>query len=170
MSTMTRDEILAAVMAGKSLRGANLTRATLTGTNLRSAHLRSADLTDAILTGANLGHRSIVPDTGAFRVWKKLAKGALCCLLVPAEARRMSSLVGRKCRVEYADVLSITDGDGRPVGECLSSYVPGGLGPMLRYVVGQRVVPDAYDDDIRVECSHGIHCFITKAEAEEYNV
>ena len=82
----------------------------------------------------------------------------------------MSSLVGRKCRVEYADVLRITDRDGRPVGECLSSYVPGGLGPMLRYVVGQRVVPDAYDDDIRAECSHGIHCFITKAEAEEYNV
>ena len=132
MSTMTRDEILAAVMAGTSL----------TGADLRGAHLTGAHLTDANLTGADLGHRSIVPDTGAFTAWKKLARGALCCLLVPAEARRMSSLVGRKCRVEYADVLSITDGDGRPVGERLSSYVPGGLGPMLRYVVGQRVVPE----------------------------
>ena len=170
MSTMTRDEILAAVMAGKSLTGANLGYANLGYANLTGANLGYATLTRATLTGADLGPRSIVPDTGAFTAWKKLARGELCCLLVPAEARRMSSLVGRKCRVEYADVLRITDRDGRPVGECLSSYVPGGLGPMLRYVVGQRVVPDAYDDDIRVECSHGIHCFITKAEAEEYNV
>jgi hypothetical protein len=36
------------------------------------------------------------------------------------------------------------------------------------YKAGVVVHPDKYDDDIRVECTHGIHFFITRKEAEEY--
>ena len=36
------------------------------------------------------------------------------------------------------------------------------------YRNGELTYPDSYDDDIRVGCSHGIHFFITKAEAEEW--
>jgi hypothetical protein len=36
------------------------------------------------------------------------------------------------------------------------------------YTQGAMVYPDKYDDDIRIECTHGIHFFITKREAEEY--
>jgi len=32
------------------------------------------------------------------------------------------------------------------------------------------VAAESFDDDVRVECSSGIHFFITKAEAETYDV
>ena len=180
---MTRDEILAAVRAGTSLRGANLrgadlryadlTDANLTGADLthanlryadlRYADLRGADLTDADLTDADLGARSIVPDVGAFTAWKALRDGCIARLTIPVDARRVSPLVGRKCRAEYAVVEAITasDGSGRTTGESLHDAA-------FTYTVGQTVRPDAFDDDIRVECSNGIHFFITRAEATEY--
>ena len=43
------------------------------------------------------------------------------------------------------------------------------LGVPLMYRVGKTVESDSYDDDIRVECSHGIHFFLTRKEAEEWN-
>jgi hypothetical protein len=36
------------------------------------------------------------------------------------------------------------------------------------YVVGETVVADKYDPNPRVECSGGIHFFMTRAEAEAY--
>lgn len=37
------------------------------------------------------------------------------------------------------------------------------------YVVGEVTRPDSFNDDIRIECSNGIHFFITLREAQEYN-
>jgi len=34
------------------------------------------------------------------------------------------------------------------------------------YTVGKMAIPDKYDPDRRNECSHGIHFYITKIEAE----
>lgn len=36
------------------------------------------------------------------------------------------------------------------------------------YEVGKEVVPDLFDEDRWKECSHGIHFFITRKEAENY--
>ena len=36
------------------------------------------------------------------------------------------------------------------------------------YCVGEIVKPDSYNDDIREECTNGLHFFITKREAEDY--
>jgi hypothetical protein len=36
------------------------------------------------------------------------------------------------------------------------------------YKTGCEVFPDSFDPDPRVECSHGIHFFITREEAEAY--
>jgi len=74
--------------------------------------------------------------------------------MIPDDARRTASIVGRKCRAEYAIVL---DGNGR------STY-----DSQMSYIVGEKVVPDAYDPDIRVECTSGIHFFLTREEAEAY--
>lgn len=38
----------------------------------------------------------------------------------------------------------------------------------FKYTVGKIVRPDAFDPNPLVECSSGIHFFITKEEAEEY--
>ena len=72
---------------------------------------------------------------------------------MPSGAKRTSSLVGRKCRAEYVKVLE-GSGISRRGGE---------------YKEGKLVYPDSYDDDIRVECTHGIHFFMTREEAEEWS-
>ncbi len=36
------------------------------------------------------------------------------------------------------------------------------------YEEGKEVRADSYDDDWRVECSHGIHWFLTRKEAEDW--
>ena len=140
---------------------ANLQNADLRGAYLQGAHLRGADLQNADLRGANLQNAKlqnaklppyqICPETGGFIAWKKVISGVIK-LYIPARAKRMSSLAGRKCRAEYVKVLKGSGNSSR-----------GG-----EYVQGEIYRPDSYDDDIRVECSHGVHFFITKAEAEAY--
>jgi hypothetical protein len=131
---------------------------TLSGANLLGANLSGANLTGANLTGANLPHFQIVPEVGAFVGWKKLANGTIAKLEIPADAKRTSSLVGRKCRASKVVVL---EGEGEsPTATTKLHYAP-----------GMTVEADSYyDDDIRVECSHGIHFFLTKAEAEEWEL
>ncbi len=96
--------------------------------------------------------RTILP-AGDLVAWKKLAGGIVCELKIPADAKRVGGLIGRKCRAEYA--LVVANG-----GESMRGN--------LTYEVGKRVDPDKFDDNPLVECSSGIHFFITKLEAEEY--
>lgn len=138
-------------LCGADLRGANLRSANLRGANLMDANLRGADL-----RGANLPPFQIVPSAGSFIAWKKTTTGVIK-IRVPAKAKRTSSLVGRKCRAEYVVVLS---GDG------CNGFSP--THGKLQYKKGETIVADKYDDDIRVECTHGIHFFMTKEEAEQW--
>ena len=78
-------------------------------------------------------------------------------LRIPADARRCHAF-GRKCRAEFADVLEVI---GAEVG--ISQH-----DGKTEYRVGERVVPDRFDDDWRKECAPGIHFFITRTEAEAY--
>jgi hypothetical protein len=78
---------------------------------------------------------------------------------VPAEAKRTSSLVGRKGRVEYGKLVE-TD---PAVDKVRSLY-----NWKICYKVGEVMYPDSYSDDIRVECTNGIHVFLTKKEAERW--
>ena len=152
-----------------NLRGANLYGANLIGANLRGAILRGADLRDAILSGAilsgailsgadlrdaeGLEQQSILP-AGQLIGYKKLADGSIAKLRIPASAARVNAYGSRKCRAEFAFVLSSTGAiakhDGTP------------------YPKRGKIVPDKYDPDPRVECSHGIHFFITEQEAKDY--
>ena len=84
--------------------------------------------------------------------WKKLQGKSVAKILIPAEAKRTSSLVSRKCRAEFVEVLE-GGGFDRRTG-------------LLEYKEGEIVRPDSYDDDIRIECTHGIHFFMTRREAE----
>ena len=156
-----------AYLRGANLRGAYLNGAYLDGANLRGAYLSEADLRGAYLSeanlrgaylnGANLPNFQICPEEGDFIGWKKLQGNIVAKLLIPAEAKRTSTLVGRKCRAEFVKVLELTH----------STYDM--YSGRTLYVQGEMVYPDKYDDDIRIECTNGIHFFITKREAEEYD-
>jgi hypothetical protein len=99
-----------------------------------------------------------VPERGSFVAWKAVltADGgkAVIRVRIPKDAKRTSTLVGRKCRASHVKVLS---GHG---------FSP--TSGHLEYRKGHIVHADKFDDDIRVECTHGIHFFLTRKEAEEY--
>jgi hypothetical protein len=144
-----------------NLRCANLRCANLSGANLSGADLSGADLNGANLSGANLRdadieklitQRSIVAE-GDLIVWKKISSG-VCKLLIPKEAARVGGVVGRKCRAEYAVVLT---------GSGSSKY-----DPTFVYTPGSKVRPDKWDNNPLIECSPGIHFFLTKHEAKNY--
>lgn len=118
------------------------------------AALRVAIEAGAYLAGAKLPHFQI--PQGSLAAWKK-ASGKLVKLLIPAEARRTATLIGRKCRAEYAIVLEVEG--GKPVESNRGHVI---------YAPGETVRPDSYDPDPRVECTHGIHFFLTREEAEEW--
>jgi hypothetical protein len=150
---------------GANLRGANLRDADLYGANLCDANLYGADLRDAYLYGAKninpliAAQLSVPPETGAFEGWKICRDGVLVRLLIPSTAKR-SSATGRKCRCSKATVLEIVGGDGKTAtSQRDDSFV---------YGVGGTLTVSDFDDNRWVECSRGIHFFITRKEAEEY--
>ena len=167
-ANLSRANLRGADLRGADLRGANLSYADLSDANLRGADLRGANLSYADLSDANLSraknlHYSHCPDEGDFIAFKKLSCGLIAKLRIPAEAKRTSSIVGRKCRAEFAEVIAIYK-DEKEVLEGFSSHDNG----KTKYVVGEIVKPDSYDGDPRVECTNGIHFFITKQEAIDY--
>ena len=102
------------------------------------------------------------PETGSFTGWKQGYGGRIIQLEIPADAKR-SSGNGRKCRCDKAKVISIVDKDGNQVEEAVS-YTDSDF----IYKVGETVYPDGWDSDRWNECSKGIHFFMTRREAVEY--
>ena len=137
-----------AILRSADLYGANLRSADLSGANLQSANLSGADLEKAV------SQRTIVAK-GDLIGYKKLVGGVIAKLKIPAKARRLGGLTGRKCRAEYAKVI---EGTGYT-----SAY-----GPKTLYRPGKIVRPDSFDPDPLNVCSHGIHFYITRAEAEAH--
>ncbi len=145
-------------LQGADLRGVNLRYANLQGVNLQGADLQGADLRGAYLHGSDFRGADLssfqIAQHCELRVYKKV-QGKIVHLLIPRFAKRTASLAGRKCRASCAYVLAI-QGD-TPVST-----------RGVTYKIGAWVYPDSYDGDIRVVCTHGIHFFQTRKEAEEY--
>ena len=166
-----RANLEGANLEGANLEGANLEGAYLKGVNLYCANLYRAYLYRAYLEGANLEGANLeganlnlqCPEKGSFIAFKKV-NGYIVELEIQADAKR-SSATTRKCRCEFAKVLSITNKDGSDSGLTVihnDNYCG------CDYVVGEIVRSDSWDDDRWNECSHGIHFFITRDEAVNY--
>ena len=149
---------IGADLRGVDLRGANLIGADLRDVDLRDAILKDTVLTRSILTDARLPHFQICPEEGSFIAYKK-AGGAVLKLKIPEASKRTSTLDGRKCRAESAYTLGVLADTNRTEFYTRNNAV---------YKVGQITHADSFDDDIRVECTHGIHFFMTKKEAQEW--
>ena len=131
-----------------------------------SAIKAGANLSGAYLHGAkNISDKlnaetSIVPETGGFQGWKKCQNNVIVRLRIPASAKR-SSATGRKCRAERVLVLEVF---GDEIGTSQYEYAP-----KIVYKKGETVTCDAWNPDRWVECSGGIHFFLTRYEAENYS-
>jgi hypothetical protein len=164
-STLRDANLYGANLSGANLSGANLYGANLYGANLSGANLSDADLRDANLSGAkNINELSqaqilIVPETGAFTAWKKCRYGVVVKLSVPDGAKR-SNATGRKCRAERVNVIEIIGAD-----EGISDY-----DNSVKYRAGEIVECDKWNEDRWTECGGGIHFFITRIEAESYEL
>ena len=149
------------------LQSADLRGAYLKGADLREANLNGADLRGADLEGAKLPEFLVkLPPVGeSFIGWKKVCGGVVLKLEIPAESPRVSTFIGTKCRAKRAKVLEAFDFSGNPAQETefesLRDYT-------FVYRVGEVVEVRDFDDDIRVECTRGIHFFIEREEAQEY--
>ena len=160
-------DLCGADLCGAYLCGAYLRDANLCGANLCDANLRGANLRGANLRGANLrdakGCYLSCPTEGSFIGWKK-ASGHIVKLRIPEDARR-SSATGHKCRCDKAYVMEIQNMDGTKATE---DTVRADHDKNFVYTVGATVeVPD-FDDNRWSECAPGIHFFIDRRAAVEY--
>jgi hypothetical protein len=154
-------DLRCANLRGADLRGADISYANLSGVDLSGADLRCANLRGADISGAILPNFSVCPEIGAFDAYKKVGIDTILHLRIPADAKRVSSLVGRKCRASKVKVLAVVHGsttDMTSRHDCI-----------FQYKVGKMHEPsNGFDDDIRVECAAGIHFFMTLKESMEY--
>ena len=107
-------------------------------------------------------------------------KNALVTLEIPEDSEvimpciPMMTTTGNKFRCAYAKVLDVVDADNqeRHVDCAFSIYdikkrFSYGYNdkPITTYIKGRKVVADALDKDPAIECSYGIHFFLSKREA-----
>ncbi len=158
-------DLSCADLSGADLSGADLSGADLRDAVLSGADLRDANLRDAYLRGADLGDAFLpdfqIPQDGSLIVWKAV-EGGIARIEVPAEAKRTACLINRKCRAEFVRTLEIIiDGE-------TTRSAPGRHDRSILYIVGEITRPDSYDDNPAVDCTHGIHFFLTRKDAEEW--
>ena len=136
----------------------NGVRANLCGANLCGADLRGAKNVPFI--------PMVCPETGSYIAYKK-ASGFIVVLNILPDALR-SSATGRKCRASKAEVVRIENLDGSPVSSDIE-FVVSNYDHDFIYRPGEIVeVPD-FDTDRWNECAPGIHHFINRQEAVDYN-
>ena len=148
------------------LRNANLRNTDLRNTDLRNTDLRDANLHNALLAGADLGNIRInyltigihAAPLGDLICWAKKS-GHIIKILVPADAPR-SCATTRKSRAAWVKTLEI-DGDVTRL-EHSTEY------GITIYEIGEITHADRWDENRWNECSHGIHFFLTKEEAEAW--
>lgn len=165
----------------------NLEHSSLRNTNLESAMLCKVNFSDSNIGGANFCNSVLenvsfenvyhnentiffalqCPEEGSFIGYKKAINKdeefVIVKLQITEDAKR-SSATSRKCRCSKTKVLSITSIDGKieydSAHACYDrSFV---------YKVGETVEVTDFDEDRWNECSTGIHFFITRDEAVQY--
>ena len=86
-------------------------------------------------------------------------------LEIPEDAKRLSG-TERKCRCDKAKVLQIQNLDETQAD---TDTVHSDYDKDFVYKIGEIVNVSDFDDDRWNECSRGIHFFINRQEAVEYN-
>ena len=120
--------------------------------------------------------RQLCPQEGSFIGYKSVdlyqpigeyhwIKG-IAVLEIPADAERVNGF-NNKCRCSKAKVLRLEDIEGN-VLTSYTAYSPVQTDNMIKYIPGEMVYPDSFDDNVFVECSHGIHFFMNKEKAINY--
>lgn len=89
----------------------------------------------------------------------------ICELLIPSYAKRIV-IEGGKCRCDIAKVRRLYTMNGEDFKGRARPFIQSDSN--LRYEVGKNVCADFYDDCIYIDCSGGIHFFMTEQEARDF--
>ena len=162
------------------LRKADLSEADMYEADLSEADMYEADLKEANLLGTNLKNTNTVcavinedtkidypiacPKTGSFIGYKKAVFRKIVKLQICEDAKR-SSATTKKCRCSKALVLVIENIDESDSGlqEIESIY-----DPSFVYRVGEIAEEPDFDDNRWYECAPGIHFFMDRQDAVDY--
>lgn len=176
-------------LSGLDLKNVNLKSVNLYRTNLRNANLRNADLNytylyktdlsyadlrhanlngaffrEVNLLGTKIDYPIACPETGSFIGYKKAYYGYIVKLQICEDAKR-SSATTKKCRCSKALVLSIENMDGSDSG---LQEIESDFDSRFVYRVGEIAEVSDFDDNRWNECSPGIHFFMDRQDAVEY--
>ena len=162
-------DLIGADLREADLIGADLTEADLSGADLTRADLREADLRGADLRGVRYDENTAFfalqcPEEGSFIGYKICKEYKIVKLLITEDAKR-SSATTRKCRASKAKVLEITNIENTEKYETAVSKYDANF----TYKVGETIEIENFDEDRWSECSEGIHFFITREEAIQYD-
>ena len=148
------------------LRGASLCEANLENTDLSYTNLYGADLRFANLRDTKINHPIACPETGSFIGYKKAFYKKIVKLQICEDAKR-SSATTKKCRCSKALVLAIENIDGSDSGlQEIKSY----FDFSFIYRVGKIVEVSDFDDNRWNECAPGIHFFMDRQDAVDYEI
>ena len=140
-------------LSGANLINADLSKANLSGADLSEADLSGADLS-YIITDENTKYFNLrCPVEGSFVGYKKCMYDVIVTLKITEDALR-SSATGDKCRCSKAEVINIEGAE-----EAISWYSG------FIYHKGDIVEVKDFNQNRWIECTSGIHFFMTKEEA-----
>lgn len=156
-----------------NLKNANLERASLRRVNLTYADIRGAKLYAAVLENAILDNiifddktenfRIHCPEQGTFVAYKKGLDNLIIKLLIPSDARRVSSTMNC-CRCDKAKVLEIKNFEGTKFFDEAWSTVA----ENFCYKLGEWVYAGNFNEDRWYDSTGGIHFWMTEDEAKAY--
>lgn len=139
-----------------NFRSANFSYADFRYADFRSANFRYADFSIKV-NKSTIGLLLACPEEGSFIGYKKCAGGVIVKLQICEDAKR-SSATTLKCRASKVLVLDI-EGDNTAVSKYDHRFI---------YRIGQIIeIPD-FDENRWNECSTGIHFFMNKEVAKNY--
>ena len=153
---LTGANLTSADLYGACLYGANLFGADLTGANLIDSELEYSNLTDAILDEKEQCRNGIVL-TESMIGYKNSNAGKIITLEIPIGAK-VFSINNNKRRTNKVKVIDMQ-------GETELSSIHDND---FKYHVGDEIEITNFDERYNVECSTGIHFFLTREEAENY--
>ena len=168
---LTNTRIDSCDMTNAVLCGANLSRAHIVSSNLSGADFKRADAFNASFVSCNMENISIDYETkfmapapeGDLIGWGK--KGVyIVKMRIPSKAKR-SWATSYKLRAEFVETLEIWDGDDQVYA---ISHRAKDMTPLVRYAVGTLTWADQWDPNRWLECSHGIHFFLSREQAETW--
>ena len=163
---LSYEDLAYAKLSGAILRRANLdgvnfsysdlSGANLSGADLINSELEYADLTDTILDEKEQCRKGIVL-TESIAGYKKAYEDKIITLKIPIDAK-VFSINNNKRRTNKVKVIDMQ-------GETELSSIHDND---FKYHVGDEIEITDFDERYNVECSTGIHFFLTREEAENY--